>query len=306
MALQAPSRGRLAAAFAVLYLVWGSTYLGILWAVQAIPPLLMAGSRFMAAGLLLWLVARPRPGEASRPTGRDWLWGFALGFLMLFLGNGLLSMAEREMPTGVAALLIASVPLWLVVLEALHLRKAPRPLVAGGLALGFAGVALLATSKEGWASGEVNVLYVAAVLLGSLGWAFGSLLSRRSPIRLPLLRSVALQMACGGLLMFLAGLALGEHHGFTLAAVTQRAALSWLYLVTFGSVLAFTCYSWVLRQVPAAVAGTYAFVNPVVAVAIGALVLHEPFGLRTGLAAVLVVAAVMAITYSKARRVGTA
>jgi drug/metabolite transporter (DMT)-like permease len=288
-------------AFAVIYLVWGSTYLGILWAIETMPPMLMAGARFLTAGGILWLLARPKPGEPTRPTRRDWAWAVVLGFLMLLLGNGLLSIAESEMPTGVAALLIATVPLWMVVLEALHLRKVPRPLVAVGLALGFAGVALLATSKDGWASGAVNFAFVAGVLVGSLAWAMGSLVSRRSPIRLPLLRSVALQMLCGGALMLALGLALGEHRGFDLAAITLRSAAAWLYLVTFGSVLAFTAYSWVLRQVPAAVAGTYAFVNPIVAVAIGALVLQEPFGLRTALAGVLVVAAVMAITYSKAK-----
>jgi drug/metabolite transporter (DMT)-like permease len=285
------------AAFAVIYLVWGSTYLGIRWAVEAIPPLVMAGTRFLAAGVVLWLLT-PRLG--GRPTARDWLWGTVLGGLMLLAGNGFLSIAETRMPTGMAALLIASVPLWMALLEALTGTR-PTWRVALGLALGFAGVGLLAGASEGWVGGAAEPAFVVLILVGSMAWAVGSLVSRGSPMGLPMLRAVAVQMACGGLLLLaFAGLN-GEWSRFDPAAVTPRAGLAWLYLVLFGSVLAFSAYSWLLRHVAPSVVTTYAFVNPLVAVALGAAVLHEPLTWRTLAATLLIVGAVALITLGRRR-----
>ena len=289
---------RTLAAFAVIYLVWGSTYLGIRWAVEAIPPLLMAGTRFLAAGILLWLLT-PRLG--GRPTARDWLWGSVLGGLMLLAGNGFLSIAETRMPTGIAALLVASVPLWMAVLEA---ATGVRPTwkVGLGLALGFAGVGLLAGASEGWIGGT-EPAFVVLILVGSMAWAAGSLASRSAPMQLPMLRAVAVQMACGGVLLLLFSALAGEWGRFDPGAVTAQAALAWLYLVLFGSVLAFSAYSWLLRNVAPSIVTTYAFVNPLVAVAIGAAVLDEPMTWRTLAATLLIVGAVALITLGRRKAV---
>lgn len=288
------------AAFAAIYLIWGSTYLAIKLAIATLPPLLMAGARFVLAGSLLWALA---PGNRrQRPTRTDWLWAFAIGGLLLLAGNGIVSVVEGKMPSSVAALLITSVPLWMALLDWLVFRgNAPGPLVVLSLVLGFAGVALLAGNADGWVGGQVDFLYVGAILFGCLCWATGSLLSRRGGIRLPILRVVALQMLCGGLLLLAAGLLRGELATLDLAAVTSESAWAWLYLIVFGSVIAFSAYVWLLSVQPAAMVATYAFVNPVVAVLLGNLWLDEPLGPRTLLASALIIAAVALVTYVKAR-----
>ncbi|MCA1812222.1 MAG: EamA family transporter [Halobacteriales archaeon] len=287
-------------AFAVVYVVWGSTYLAIHDAVLTIPPFLMAGIRFLVAGGLLygWTVAR---GEGAPPRAA-WPRALALGFLMLAGGNGFLSLAEQAMPTGVAALLIATVPMWVVALEGALERKPPGRQVLVGLGVGLVGVAILSGTADGW-QGGVNPLYVGLVLLGSAMWAWGSLLSRR-PVAGPtasLAQSTALQMLCGGAILLTAGLLRGEADGWQVAQVSLRSALSLLYLSLFGSILALTCYLWLLRTVPPALASTYAFVNPVVAVLIGTLALGEPITLRLLAASALIVAAVALIVHAKAR-----
>lgn len=297
----APRTALVVAAFAAIYVIWGSTYLGIKLAIATLPPLLMAGTRFLVAGVLLWAIA---PGDRTqRPTARDWRWAFLLGGLLLLAGNGIVSVVEGKMPSSVAALLITSVPLWMVLLEWLAFRgSAPGPLTIVSLVLGFAGVALLAGNADGWEGGEVDPLYVAAILFGCLCWATGSLLSRRGGIKLPILRSVALQMLAGGILLTLAGLVRGEGADVDLAAATAESVWAWLYLIVFGSVVAFSAYTWLLSVQPAAMVSTYAFVNPIVAVLLGAWWLDEPLGRRTLLASALIVAAVALVTYTKARK----
>lgn len=295
-----PSTALVVAAFAAIYLIWGSTYLAIKLAIDTLPPLLMAGVRFVLAGILLWAIA---PGDRrQRPTRGDWLWAFAIGGLLLLAGNGIVSVVEAKMPSSVAALLITSVPLWMALLDWLVFRGArPGPLTWLSLALGFGGVALLAGNADGWVGGQVDFLYVGAILFGCMCWALGSLLSRRGGIKLPILRVVALQMLCGGLLLTAAGLVRGELAGLDLAAVSAQSAWAWLYLVIFGSVVAFSAYVWLLSVQPAAMVATYAFVNPVVAVLLGNLWLDEPLGARTLLASALIIAAVALVTYVKSR-----
>jgi drug/metabolite transporter (DMT)-like permease len=292
-------RWPVAFAFAVVYVVWGSTYLAIHDAVLTIPPFLMAGIRFLIAGGLLygWTLAR---GEGAPPRSA-WPRALVLGFLMLAGGNGFLSLAEQAMPTGVAALLVATVPMWVVALEGTLERKPPGRQVLVGLGVGLVGVAILSGTADGW-QGGVNPLYVGLVLLGSAMWAWGSLISRR-PTSAPvsLAQGTALQMLCGGAVLLMAGMLRGEADGWQIAAVSLRSVLSLLYLSLFGSILALTCYLWLLRAVPPALASTYAFVNPVVAMLIGTLVLGEPITLRLLGASALIVAAVALIVHAKAR-----
>lgn len=287
-------------AFAAIYVIWGSTYLAIRYAIDTLPALLMAGVRFVVAGAALWLMAPG--GRNARPTRRDWGWAFTLGALMLLAGNGIVSLVESKMPTGVTALLVASVPLWMAVLDwARPGGRRPGLQVAIGLGVGIAGVALLAGSDAGWRDGKADPLYVAFLLFGTLCWAAGSLLSRGARIRLPILQSVALQMVAGGLLLCVAGLLRGEWAQVDLARASLASLAAWLYLVVFGSIVAFSAYSWLLTVRPAAVVSTYAFVNPVVAVVLGSLFLQEPFGLRDLAASALIVAAVALVTSAKGR-----
>ncbi|MEK6974754.1 MAG: EamA family transporter [Candidatus Thermoplasmatota archaeon] len=293
--------GLVIAAFAAIYLIWGSTYLAIKLAIDTLPPLLMAGSRFLVAGPLLWLIV---PGSRRTvPTRRDWLWAFVLGAFLLLIGNGVVTVVEGKMPSAVAALLITSVPLWMALLDWLAFRgPAPTGFVGLGILLGFGGVILLAGEDGGWVGGEVDYRYVVAILLGCLCWATGSLLSRRGGIKLPILRSVALQMFAGGILLTAAGLLSGEWAEVDLANASASSAWAWLYLVVFGSVIAFSAYSWLLSVRPSAMVSTYAFVNPVVAVLLGAAWLDEPITQRTVVASTLIVAAVALVTYAKSRK----
>ena len=294
-----PPRGRVWLAFASVYVIWGTTYLAIKYVIDTMPPLLSMGLRYLLAGSALWLLA---PGSwRTRPTRTDWLWAFTLGGLMLLAGNGIVAIVEGKMPSGVAALLIGVVPLWMTLIE--WGSGGGRPSVASvlGIVLGFVGVGLLSFEGAGWAGGKVDLLYVAILMFGTLCWAFGSVLSRRGGLKMPILRSVALQMMAGSVLLFAAGLVRGEAAHVEPARISTASLVALLYLVTFGSIVAFTAYSWLLSVRPATMVSTYAFVNPVVAVAVGALLRHEPLAPRTILATLLVVAAVALVLYAKSR-----
>jgi len=294
-----PPRSRVWLAFAAVYIIWGTTYLAIAYVIDTLPSLLAMGTRYIVAGAALWMLA---PGSwRARPTRRDWAWAFGLGGLLLLAGNGIVSVVQNKMPSGVTALIITVVPLWMVLVEWVTGGGRPKPLSVLGILLGFGGVALLAGEKGGWKGGEVDLLYVAALLFGTLCWAIGSILSRRGGIKLPLLRSVALQMMAGSILLVVASGIRGEWNGLHLENASTMSLLAWLYLVTFGSIVAFSAYSWLLTVRPSAVVSTYAFVNPVVAVLLGAVFLGEPLGPRTVLASVLIVGAVVLVVYAKAR-----
>ncbi len=296
----APPRTLLLSAFATVYVIWGSTYLAILWTIETMPPLLMVGARYLVAGALLWPFARPAPGQQATPTRQDWGWAFLLGGLLFLMGNGMVVLGERYLPSAVVALLVGAVPLWLVVFESIQLRRRPGFLVIAGLIAGVAGVALLASAKEGW-KGDLGLMSLLGVMLGCACWAAASLLSRRNRTRLPFLRNVALQFIAGGLLITTVALVRGEASGFHLSTVSAKSWWSWLYLVVFGSIVAFSAYAWILRNVPPAVAGTYAFVNPIVAVLLGAALAGEALGPKTAAATLLIVAAVVLITVDKLR-----
>jgi drug/metabolite transporter (DMT)-like permease len=292
-------RGRVWLAFAAVYVIWGTTYLAIAYVIDTLPSLLAMGLRYIVAGAALWMIA---PGSwRTRPTRQDWTWAFALGGLLLLAGNGIVAIVQGKMPSGVTALIITVVPLWMVLVEWATGGGRPKPLPVLGILLGFAGVALLAGESGGWEGGEVDPWYVAALLFGTLCWAIGSILSRRGGIKLPLLRSVALQMMAGSILLCAASGLRGEWSGLHVDRVSMASLAAWAYLVTFGSIVAFSAYTWLLTVRPSAVVSTYAFVNPVVAVALGALVLDEPVGPQTLLASALIVGAVALVVYSKAR-----
>ncbi|MBC7448879.1 MAG: EamA family transporter [Hymenobacteraceae bacterium] len=293
-----PTRALVLAAFAALYVIWGSTYLAIRFAIEAMPPLLMAGTRSVLAGALLYGYAR---GMRREPAASARGWGHALvvGAGLLLVGNGGVTLAEQYVPSGLASLLVATVPMWLAVLGWLSgVGARPRPLVWLGLALGLAGVGLLAGGPaDAVADAHVGLpghhtLGIGLLLTASLTWAAASLYSRKYTIAPTVLVSVAMQMLCGGSLLCLAGLLMGEAQGLDFGQVTPRAWWAWLYLIGFGSLIGFTAYAWLLRVVEPALVGTYAFVNPVVAVGLGWAFAGEKLTTAMGGGAALIVVAV--------------
>jgi len=286
-------RARVVLAFAAIYLLWGSTYLGIRYAVETIPPFLMAGTRHLIAGLLLYAWVRGR-GE-KRPRWRDWAVAAAIGSLMLLGGNGLVSWAEQRVPSGLAALIVASVPIWMTVLESLQRRRAPRAAVVAGLVLGLGSLGILVAPGKLGTSGRIDPLGAAALLTAALCWAVGSLYSRVAKLPVSTFLAIAMEMIAGGLVLWTAGALSGETARLHLSAVSGRSIASLGYLIVFGSLAGFSAYMWLLRVTTPARVSTYAYVNPIVALTLGWAIGGEALTLRTGLAAAGIVAAVAVI-----------
>ncbi|SHJ42597.1 EamA-like transporter family protein [Hymenobacter daecheongensis DSM 21074] len=296
----APSRAAIIGAFAIVYLVWGSTYLGIRYAIDSIPPLLMAGSRYLLAGLLLYSFMRLRGAPA--PTWRGWGQALLIGICLLTFGNGGVTLGEQYISSGLAALLVAVVPLFLAVLGWLSgVSGRPTLPVAIGLLIGMVGVYLVARTPgvSHVALPGHETLGISLVLTAALLWAIGSLYAKKhQPASSPFV-SGGMQMMCGGALMLLAGLVRGEAHGFALASVTAQSWLAYGYLVTLGSIVAFSAYIWLLRAVEPALAGTNSFVNPVVAVLLGWAVAGEQLSTPTLIGAALIVVAVVLVVLGR-------
>ncbi|HEV7934215.1 MAG TPA: EamA family transporter [Actinomadura sp.] len=258
------------AALIVVYIVWGSTYLGIGIVIETIPPLLGGALRFFAAAALLaaYLAVRQGPRVLLVPP-RRWASAALIGLLLLTGGNGMVSIAEQHLSTGLTALLIACVPLWLVVFRLLSGERPPLMTIAG-VAAGLAGVALLSLLGGGGTGSTVGIV---VILFASLSWSAGSFLSSRLPMPANSLVASVYEMVAGGLALLVIGVARQETLDVT--HISTRSWLALAYLVTFGSLLAFTSYSWLLGNAPISIVGTYAYVNPAVAVLLGALVLSE-------------------------------
>jgi drug/metabolite transporter (DMT)-like permease len=292
---------RLVVAFAAVYVIWGSTYLAIRLAIDTLPPFTMAGSRFLVAGTLLygWM----RLQKAAPPTRIHWRSAAIVGGLMLLGGNGGVTWAEQRVPSGLAALLIGTVPLWMAILEAIR-PGGTRPSHRIGVALltGLAGVVLLIGPVNLAGGEQVDPLGAGILLIAALSWAGGSLYSRQAPLPGATMLGTAMEMLAGGaLLLFVGGLA-GEWARLNLTAVSMRSLLALGYLVLFGSLMGFTAYLWLLRNTTPARASTYAYVNPLVAVFLGWLVLGEPLTWQTVLAAAFIVFSVVLINTSPAPR----
>ncbi|HEX6940580.1 MAG TPA: drug/metabolite exporter YedA [Longimicrobiales bacterium] len=296
----APARARVLAAFAAVYVIWGSTYLAIRFAIETLPPFLMAGVRFLVAGALLYGWVRLR--GAPRPARAEWKAAAVIGALLLLGGNGAVVWAEQRISSGVAALLVAVVPFWMVLLEWLR-PGGVRPTlgVIGGLAVGFAGLAML-IGPGGSGGGAVDLLGAGALLFGSLTWAVGSIYSRTAALPKAPLLGTAMEMLVGGALLVLAGALVGEGSRVALEAVTLRSVLALLYLIVFGSLIGYSAYVWLLKVSTPAKASTYAYVNPVVAVFLGWALAGEPLTLRVLVAAAVIIGSVVVITTARAGR----
>ncbi|HVR74081.1 MAG TPA: EamA family transporter [Planctomycetota bacterium] len=295
-----PPAGRVLLAFMIIYVVWGSTYLVIKWAVETLPPFLMGGARFMAAGLILYGWARLR--GIARPSLEHWKAATIIGASLLLGGNGCVAWAASRLPSGVSSLLVATTPFWIVGFEWMR-RGGVRPAlqVLVGLAIGFVGLALLVDPAQMSGGGGVDPLGAVVVLLGTLFWAAGSIYSRSAPLPSSWVLAGGMQQLAGGALLLLAALVSGEVASFDVSAVSQRSALSFLYLVVIGSFVAFTAYIWLLKASTPARVATYAYVNPVVAVFLGWALGGERPTPRMGLAAAVIVLAVVVITTGRVR-----
>src|SRR6266511_669620 len=294
----APSRGRIVLAFAIVYLVWGSTYLGIRFAIQSIPPFLMAAARFLIAGAILYAWSL-RDGGAA-PTRRQWWNATVVGVLLLTLGNGLVTWAELKVPSGLAALIVAAMPVWLVLLEAVR-PGGMRPAGLGviGVAVGIVGqVILVGPSADGSA---VNLVGVAGLVIATMSWAAGSIRARLVDLPASRSRTTAMEMLGGGAGLLIIGLLHGEAPALLAADITPRSLLALGYLTVFGSLLAFTAFVWLNTHVAPARVATYAYVNPVVAVFLGWLLAGEPVTTRTLIGAGIIVGAVVMINTAGAR-----
>ncbi len=290
-------------AFAVVYLVWGSTYFAIRVGLQSMPPLLMAGSRFLVAGTILaaWALAR----GAVLPTRGQWLRAALASVLMLVSGNGCVTWAEQYVPSGMAALLVASEPFWLV-LAAWGFFGGPRPSLRTSLGLmtGLLGVGLL-MSPEGGDTGGAMMAGAFAIIFAAFTWAIGSLFLRTAdmPASAPL--SAGMQMLIAGAILSGLGLLRGEATGFNPTSISGPSILAWLYLIGFGSILAFSAYGYLITATTPARLSTYAYVNPVVAVLLGSLIGREPIAPLGWLAMVVIVASVALVTTGDQEREGS-
>jgi drug/metabolite transporter (DMT)-like permease len=286
-------------AFSIIYLVWGSTFLAIRIGVREIPPLLMAALRFLVAGILLygWMRLRGTPS----PTRREWLGGTLLGALIFLIDYGCLFWAEQRVPSGVTAVVLATIPVFITLLEISILRTQRLTVrLAGALALGICGVAVLMAHSFSLGEAPINPAGAAALLIASFTWSLATILSRKiaQPASKPM--SAAVQMLSGGVLLLIAALLFGEFSGFHGQAVSRGAWFALAYLITAGSIVGFTAYVWLLHYESPTKVGTYAYVNPVVAVLLGYFLGGEVVGARTLLGTLCVLVSVIAIATMRA------
>lgn len=301
------SRASIIAGLLIVYLVWGSTYLAIRVAVETMPPFLMAGVRFLVAGAIMTLVLAAMGKLKASPS--QWLFNFWIGFFLLLGGNGLVSWAEQTIPSGIATLVISFNPLMIVAAEWLiycytkeRQGAKPNALVFAGMGVGLLGLGLLVSPSlyvEG--SGGHDPYRIGGILLACLAWTIGSMMVRYSKNPVDPFSGAAIQMLGGGLWLVLFGWVLGETNQADITAFSYRSIFAWWYLVVAGSLLTFTTYVWLTKHASPTLVSTYAYVNPVVAVLLGWLMLNEVIDLNTCIAAVIIIVGVALITLGKGK-----
>ena len=296
-----PATWKTLLAFAIIYFVWGSTFLAIRIGVAEVPPFLLAGMRFLVAGLAiyLWMVFR---GEPS-PSQRQWTSAFLLALLIFVMDYGLLFWAEQRVPSGVAAVMLAIIPAFMALSEILILRTQRLTVrLTVALLIGLAGVAVLMSRSLNLGGAPINTPGAIALIVAALGWSIAAALTLKLPLPSSKIMNSGAQMLAGGILLFLTSAALGEFHNFHPAAVSRAAWLSLLYLIVAGSIIAFTAYIWLIHHQSPTKVGTYAYVNPVIAVLLGYFFAGEPLDIRTILGTLFVLISVIVITTTPHRK----
>jgi drug/metabolite transporter (DMT)-like permease len=290
-------------AFASVYLIWGSTYLAIRFVIETMPPFLMAGFRFLLAGAILLLFEKFRAKEKEEITSRHIRSGFIVGGLLLLGGNGGVVWAEQYVPSGLTALMISTVPIWIVVFTLFTGNKTrPDRLTVVGVVTGFAGLLYLVYNTTGFSAESINPLGVLALIFATISWAYGSVITSRLSFPKAKLTAVALQMLGGGALLTLFSLITGDMFLFNPEAVSTKSLLSLIYLILFGSLVGYTAYIWLLEKAGPPKTATYAYVNPVVAIFLGWLLADEVISFEILTGAAIILASVAMIISVKARK----
>jgi drug/metabolite transporter (DMT)-like permease len=288
-------------AFAIIYFVWGSTYLAIRVGVREIPPLLMAAMRFLVAGVVLyvWMIAQ---GERS-PTRREWKSASILAFLIFVVDYGLLFWAEQRVPSGIAAVVMATIPAFTALTEIIFLRTQKLTIrLTLALLIGIGGVAVLMSRSLNLGGAPIDSRGALAIIIASISWSVASVISRKLPLPPSKVMSSGAQMLAGGVFLTLTAAVLGEFRNFHPSAISRGAWLSLLYLIVAGSIIGFTAYVWLIHHESPTKVGTYAYVNPVVAVLVGYLLGGEELGLRTIIGTVCILISVVLITTTKVKK----
>lgn len=296
-----PARAALLLAYAIIYFVWGSTFFAIRIGVHEVPPLLLAAMRFLAAGLALygWMTVR---GE-RQPTARQWLSAFTIALLIFVCDYGLLFWAEQRVPSGIAAVMLATIPAWMALSEIAILRTQKLTLrLAAALLVGIGGVAVLMSHALSFGSPPVETTGAVALIIASITWSIASALSRKLPLPASKVMSSGAQMLAGGLMLTVAAAVAGEFHNFHPSAVSGAAWFALIYLIVPGSIIGFTAYVWLLHHQSPTKVGTYAYVNPVVAVLIGYFLGGEALGARTLLGTLFILVSVVIITTTGSKK----
>ena len=295
-----PSQALVIAAFAALYTIWGSTYLAILIAIKSIPPFLMAGIRFLVAGLILYSWCRIK-GEHT-PNGRSLRHISFSGMLLLFVGNTGLVFAEQYLPTGLAAIMVAATPLWFVILDRRQWKfYFSNKKILLGLLIGFAGIVSLFAGKDNIdiSADKMKLISFFVLFFGSICWATGTLYAKYQPSNGSTGMKASIQMLTAGILSLITGIGSGELQQFNWAGITHQSLIALAYLITFGSLIGYMSFVWLMSVRPPALVGTYAYVNPVVAVFLGWLIVHEPITWHQVLALLIILAGVIIVNFSK-------
>jgi drug/metabolite transporter (DMT)-like permease len=286
---------RITIAMLAIYLIWGSTYLAIRFAVETIPPFLMAAVRFLVPGLILVIWKRASGDPA--PSGRQWLSAVTIGLFLLLAGNGLLSWAEKRIDSGIASLLIGTVPIWMVLIDTLLISKRkPRLGAIIGLLTGFAGIVILVGPRHLLTGeGHYDLVGFAVTLLAALFWSFGSVISRKANLPSSPLLATGMEMLGGSAGLFLVSLIGGEWHSFHISAVASHSWFGLLYLIIAGSLGGFVAYTWLLRNAPISLIATYAYVNPIVAILLGYFFAGEQLTSQVLVSALIIIGSVILI-----------
>ncbi len=301
--MPAPTKIWIILAFAALYLIWGSTYLGIRFAIETIPPFLMAGARFLIAGLIMYAIAWSQ--GIGKSTWQNWRTSLIIGACLLLGGNGGVTISEKYIDSGLAALIVATVPIYIVVLGwASGMAPRPTPIVWLGLAGGFIGVGILLGPALRLSSndGRHPAIGMSILLVSSFIWSAGSLYSRTAKHAASPFLTAAQQMLCGGLLLLFAGIVTGEMRRFHPGSMSILSVASFVYLVIIGAVVGYTAYIWLLRHCAPAKVATYAYVNPIVAVLLGAAFAGETLTMRTLIAAAVIIGSVALVITAQQMR----